>query len=103
MVFDVGGTLELFDGKAQRDNVVLEPTEDALLAKLTEVGVCQWYSSHVAAFLHSSGAYARERAHGEGWKRLCRQSCSSLQNCVQVECLRWYLAHRSWLRARSRR
>ncbi|KAK9805857.1 hypothetical protein WJX73_008965 [Symbiochloris irregularis] len=37
LVFDVGGTLEMFNGKAHPQNVVLEPSLEALTAKLSEV------------------------------------------------------------------
>ena len=37
LVFDVGGVLEMFDGKKYRTNVVLEPTLEALTSKLKDV------------------------------------------------------------------
>lgn len=38
VVFDVGGTLEMFDGKSHRNNVVQDPTLEALTSKLSQVG-----------------------------------------------------------------
>lgn len=41
LAFDAGGVLEMFDGKVHKDNVVLEPTLNALSAKLNEVHTFQ--------------------------------------------------------------
>ena len=47
IVFDVGGVLEMFDYKLHRENVVLDPTIDALTARvkgrqhlLASIAVC---------------------------------------------------------------
>lgn len=49
VAFDAGGVLEMFSGKQHPDNVVLEPTLDALTSKLR----------HVRSALFASAAYAQ--------------------------------------------
>ena len=57
VAFDAGGVLEMFSGKLHPDNVVLEPTLEALSVKLNKVrsaDVC--LPTQHMLFLRSSGA-----------------------------------------------